>query len=79
MAELWQSYGTWILYGLFFIVMVLLHGRMHGHAGHSHAGRARNAVRSPVDGGLEPPSGSGGAGHAHGDEGRPARTRRGCC
>lgn len=42
-------------------------------------GRARNTVLSPVDGVLEPASGSGGAGHAHGDEGRPARTRRGCC
>ena len=75
MAEIWQSYGSWVLYGLFFVVMVLLQGRMHGHGGHgSHGshepGPAANAgPQDPIAGG-----------HAHGDGGKPAtRAHRGCC
>jgi hypothetical protein len=74
MAELWQSYGSWVFYGLFFVVMVLLHGRRHGHGGHgSHSshepGPDTNAGQQDAAGG-----------HAHGDGGKPAtRAHRGCC
>ncbi len=72
MVELWQSYGSWILYGLFFILMMLLHGRMHGHGGHGrHAtgDHTTHAAReSPV------------TGHTHDDADKPAaRQRGGCC
>ena len=47
MADLWQSYSGWVLYGVFFAVFVWLHLRMHGggghgcgHAGHSHGGQS---------------------------------------
>ncbi len=46
MADLWQAYGGWLLYALFFAAFVWVHMRMHGsgahgcgHAGHSHADR----------------------------------------
>lgn len=72
MAELWQSYGSWILYGLFFLVMVLLHGRMHGHGGHGRQATGDHTTHS-AQAGAE-------AGHAHGDPGKPpTRPRRGCC
>lgn len=67
MAELWQSYGSWVLYGIFFALMLLMHGRMHGEHG-SHAGNREAAGRDPA------------AGHSREDPARPAHNhRRGCC
>ena len=71
MAEVWQSYGSWILYGLFFILMMLLHTRMHGHgahAGHAAGGHTANAA-----------DGSAADGHAHGDAGNRRGHHRGRC
>ncbi len=33
MAELWQTYGNWIIYGTFFVLMIGHHFFM-GHGGH---------------------------------------------
>lgn len=44
MAELWQAYGTWVLYGLGFLLFFWLHGFMHGHGGHGGHGGARGGV-----------------------------------
>lgn len=44
MAELWQAYGTWVLYGLFFLVFLWLHGFMHGRGGHGGHGTTRGGV-----------------------------------
>lgn len=57
MADIWQNYGSWILYGIFFVLMVLMHTGMHGHAGHSR-GRTtqdREAAGSgaPAEGAAE--------------------------
>lgn len=38
MADLWQSYGSWILYALFFLVFLWLHGLMHGIGGSGRRG-----------------------------------------
>lgn len=38
MAELWQAYGSWVLYGLFFLAFLWLHGFMHGRGGHGEQG-----------------------------------------
>ncbi|MDR7451323.1 MAG: hypothetical protein QN141_05270 [Armatimonadota bacterium] len=49
MAELWQAYGTWVLYGLFFLAFLWLHGFMHGgHGGHGGA-HGRPARRGSPD------------------------------
>ena len=73
MAELWQSYGSWIVYGFFFIVMMLLHGRMHG--GHGAHSNQTAADPSQLNVGASPQ-----IGHAHGEGDKPStRTRHGCC
>lgn len=56
MVELWQSYGIWALYGLFFLAFLWLHGTMHGaHSGHRGArddapGQSHNAPKGHNDG-----------------------------
>lgn len=44
MAELWQAYGSWVLYGLFFLAFLWLHGLMHGRRGHGGHGGTRGGV-----------------------------------
>lgn len=81
MAEFWQANSSWIFYGIFVIVMVLLHGRMHGHSG--HAGHGEHADRPRP----ESPRDISAANTAHGAHNAPAagdnstsrsQTRRGC-
>jgi len=70
MAEFWQSYGSWILYGLFFALMLRLHGGAHGeHGGHcAHRDGAKTAGKDPA------------AGQSHEEAGKSAHShRRGCC
>ncbi len=75
MAELWQSYGSWIAYGFFFIVMLLLHGRMHGHGGHGE--HSHQTAGDPTQQAVQA---STAGGHPHGEGDKPAtRTRHGCC
>lgn len=66
MAELWQAYGNWILFALFFIFMIGHHLFM-GHGGHGTRGTAA--------GGLEHGEGHG-EGHTHGTGGIAAAPRR---
>lgn len=81
MAELWQAYGNWILYGLLFLAFLWLHARMHGHgAGHRGHGapkghsefeaQQRVALNRQEPG--ENPHGQSGASE-------PSQSRRGCC
>ncbi len=75
MTEIWQSYGSWILYGLFFVVMIVLHGRMHGGHGH-HGGHDHQATPDPTT----RPAPGGSSEHTHGAAGAASgRSRRGCC
>jgi len=70
MAEFWQSYGSWILYGAFFLLMLRLHGSMRGgHGGFcSHRDDAKTAGEDPV------------AGQSHEEPRKLAHShRRGCC
>lgn len=56
MSEFLQSYGTWIVAGLFFLLMLSMHARGHGHAGHdtgvtlNERGTDPGAGETPVDG-----------------------------
>ncbi len=43
MAELWQLYGSWVLYGLAVALMILLHGGMH--RGHAHGESGKTPTR----------------------------------
>ncbi|MDI6772147.1 MAG: hypothetical protein QME77_06110 [bacterium] len=83
MAELWQSYGSWIFYGVAFVVMLLLHGRMHGGHAHGATGEhdGRHAVEAgPVAGDPQVTQTGSAAGHSHGEPGKsPKRGHRGCC
>jgi hypothetical protein len=76
MADLWQAYGTWIMYGALVLAMLWMHGGLgrrgrqgadHGHDpsdGHGHpqdpAAEASTSAATPGERG----------GHTHG---------RGCC
>lgn len=82
MAELWQTYGSWIIYGAAFIVMILLHGRMH--SGHSHVEQveppAASAQDDPQVTTAQAGPGTPQASHAHGEPRHShARHRGGCC
>lgn len=85
MAELWQSYGSWIIYGLVFLVFLWLHSRMHGH-GHGHGGHNSHGSHGHVEPGTRAeldqlgPEGNP-PGHAHGGDkaGEAPRRRKGCC
>lgn len=80
MGELWQAYGSWVLYGLVFLAFVWFHGRLHGAWGRARAdddpergpqdGRAQTVL--PQEGGPHAHAGhkTGGQGHRHGG---------GCC
>lgn len=58
MAELWQSYGTWVLYGLGFVVFFWLHGFMHGgHGGHAGHGGTRGGSQGGAHGAHTAPDG----------------------
>jgi hypothetical protein len=43
MAELWQAYGNWILFALFFMLMIGHHLFM-GHGGHGARGTAAGGM-----------------------------------
>ncbi len=81
MAELWQAYGLWALYGLFFLAFAWIHGRMHGGWGRARAdeddverGRqdGQQQAAPPGEAGTHAHAGhkTGGQGHHHGG---------GCC
>jgi|GEM_PF-6023684 len=84
MAELWQTYGAWILYAAFFFAMLWMHGFMRGgrgrQAGHHHphgdgaegsSGGAEAASPTPAaDGAPRADRGTKSRGHNH---------RGGCC
>jgi len=77
MAELWQSYGSWVLYGLFFLVFLWLHGFMHGHGGHGGHGE-RPQVRSTD---ASPPNDQPDAGShlTHASDRKSHKHTGGCC
>lgn len=76
MADVWQTYGSWILYGIFFVLMVLMHAGMHGHAGH---GRGRTAQDREAAASGDPAEASAER-HAHGSFDRSShRHGGGCC
>ncbi len=48
MAELWQAYGNWIIYGAFFVLMIGHHFFM-GHGGHRERERAAGSETAGTD------------------------------
>lgn len=64
MIEFLQAYGSWILFGLFFLVMMRMHGSQGGMGcgmgGHDHGGRAEiPAEKREGQGEEQPPHKSG--------------------
>ncbi len=81
MGELWQAYGSWVLYGLFLLAFVWIHGRMHGDWGRAQSDEI-DAERSPRDGQTQAAPPGGGAPHAHPGHkagGQGHRHGSGCC
>lgn len=80
-AELWQSYGTWILYALFFLAFLWMHGRMHamgaGHGAHSGCGGSLAGPPSQPKG-QQPAAGSTGRPHDGHTSERSSPHRHGC-
>jgi hypothetical protein len=81
MAEVWQTYGSWVLYGLFIIAFLWIHGRMHGGA--SQLWRDDdNAKRIAQDGQTQStlPGESGAHAHTgHEADGHAHRHGDACC
>ncbi len=82
MTELWQAYGSWVLYGLVFLAFVWIHARMPGGHG-SHCGYreddAATARRQP-GGQSTSSSGVGADSHAgHAPREHVHSHRGGCC
>lgn len=80
MAELWQAYGSWVVYGLFFLLFLWLHGFMHGHGGHgAQGGHGEHPQSRPANAASSSdPSGGGTHDHDASDQ-KPHKHSHGCC
>jgi len=67
MIEFLQAYGVWILFGLFFLVMMRMHGSPGGTGcgmgGHDHGSHDEPAAEKREDQGEEEPPHKSGSCH----------------
>lgn len=70
MGELWQAYGSWILYAVIALGMLWMHGGAHGHD-RGHAQRDLQDPRAAAASSAAPAAADQDrGGHSHG---------KGCC
>lgn len=92
MADLWQAYGSWVLYVIFLLTFIWLHARMHssghgcGPGNHDHSRHGHHPDREGAASG--PQAARGAQGSVEGPpvqprgEDAPEKTPRshsGCC